>query len=359
MTKRMAVAATALLTVLLAGCCGSMAGLSDKSRAGENQYFADIIAYGGTDYSVYSAPGLVTLPFAHERFAILDGTVYYTAAREMRERQTGEKAEAAAVGAEAAAVGAGEAAVGAEAAAAEMAAILAGGMDGSGAREIAGDLADPENPQILIGDGRLVYGFQNGDFKGLASVDLKDQTRRQLAVKYQDGLRLLGIDGDRLYIRQMAEAAGQGRDGQGNFFCESMPVQEVIWYDLGTTESRDVVSFPGENSVDGVSGLSMADGVLYYWQQERMEEGAAQKRFRFCSLKDHTYVNYPVFGDGGAYAVSEGRVYFVDNGAVFSYPLGTEEDWGRVEGVYGNRVYQPGNSGSSPSCRRRRGGWTE
>ena len=191
----------------------------------------------------------------------------------------------------------------------------------------------------------MVYGFQNGDFKGLASVDLKDQTRRQLAVKYQDGLRLLGIDGDRLYIRQMAEAAGQGRDGQGNFFCESMPVQKVIWYDLGTTESRDVVSFPGENSVDGVSGLSMADGVLYYWQQERMEEGAAQKRFRFCSLKDHTYVNYPVLGDGGAYAVSEGRVYFVDNGAVFSYPLGTEEDWGRAEEVYGNRVYQPGNDG--------------
>ena len=111
------------------------------------------------------------------------------------------------------------------------------------------NLADPENPQILIGGGRLVYGFQNGDFKGLASVDLKNQTRRQLAVKYQDGLRLLGIDGDCLYIRQMAEAAGQGRDGQGNFFCESMPVQEVIWYDLGTTESRDVVSFPGENSV--------------------------------------------------------------------------------------------------------------
>lgn len=92
-----------------------------------------------------------------------------------------------------------------------------------------------------------------------------------------------------------------------------------------------------------------------------MEEGAAQKRFRFCSLKDHTYVNYPVLGDGGAYAVSEGRVYFVDNGAVFSYPLGTEEDWGRRKFMETGCISRGmlGNSGSSPSCRRRRGGWTE
>ena len=107
MTKRMAVAATALLAALLAGGCGFMAGLSDKGRAGENQYFADIVASGKTVYSVYSAPGLVTLPFAHERFVILDGTVYYTAAREPQGRQTAEKAGEAAVGAETAGAGRG------------------------------------------------------------------------------------------------------------------------------------------------------------------------------------------------------------------------------------------------------------
>ena len=220
-----------------------------------------------------------------------------------------------------------------------MAAICASRMDGSGAREIAGDLADPEEAQILIGNGWLVYGFENGDFRGLASVNLKDQTRRQLAVKYRDGLRLLGIDGDSLYIRQMGEVSGQGRDEQGNFFSESAPIQEVIRYDLGTTESQDVVSFSGEDSADGVRGLTVADGILYYWQRE------AQGRFRFCSLKDKTYVNYPVFGDSGPYAVSEGRVYFADDGAVFSYPLGTEEDWGHVEEIYGNRVFRPEKAG--------------
>lgn len=328
-TAASASAMAVLVAVVVAGCGGKW-GLTGDSRAGENragescvgesQHFAEIVPCGETDYSVYRAPGLETLPFVQERFAILDGTVYYIAPNEQQvgEETAGGTAPGTAPG---------------------TAAICASRVDGSGVREIAGDLADPEDAQILIGDSWLVYGFENGDFRGLASVNLKDQTRRQLAVKYRDGLRLLGIDGDSLYIRQMGEVSGQGRDEQGNFFGESAPVQEVIRYDLGTTESQDVVSFSGEDSADGVRGLTMADGILYYWQRE------AQGRFRFCSLKDKVYVNYPVFGDSGPYAVSEGRVYFADDGAVFSYPLGTEEDWGQAEEIYGNRVFRPEKAG--------------
>lgn len=344
-TAASASAMAVLAAVVVAGCGGKW-GLTGDSRAGENragescvgesQHFAEIVPCGETDYSVYRAPGLETLPFVQERFAILDGTVYYIVPNE---QQVGEETAGGTAPGTAAGTAPGTAAGTAPGTVPGTAAICASRMDGSGAREIAGDLADPEEAQILIGNGWLVYGFENGDFRGLASVNLKDQTRRQLAVKYRDGLRLLGIDGDSLYIRQMGEVSGQGRDEQGNFFSESAPIQEVIRYDLGTTESQDVVSFSGEDSADGVRGLTVADGILYYWQRE------AQGRFRFCSLKDKTYVNYPVFGDSGPYAVSEGRVYFADDGAVFSYPLGTEEDWGHVEEIYGNRVFRPEKAG--------------
>ena len=84
-TAASASAMAVLVAVVVAGCGGKW-GMTGDSRAGENragescvgesQHFAEIVPCGETDYSVYRATGLETLPFVQERFAILDGTVY-------------------------------------------------------------------------------------------------------------------------------------------------------------------------------------------------------------------------------------------------------------------------------------------
>lgn len=300
-------AAVILAAFLLTGCQGKPDdSLVPYDWEKDTRYFAEIVPYKGKDYGLLPGQGLETLPFEHGRFTIYQDMVYYILPDD------------------------------------PQTSIYACKLDGSEQKVLAADYKVSGNSRIMIAGNYLFYEFQNGDFLGLAYIDLSDGIRREIHLAYSDSLEMQGVYDGYLYYSQILTAEGMGKDERGDYVFSSSEQTEISRYHLKTTESEKLVMIPATKITRGGSRIQMAGDRIYYWELQG-KDGAdpAVGEYQLCSYKDRTYVKYPVYSPGVAYVIHDGWVYYADGGMVCRYPLGEEPDWGEGEDVYGNKVYHP------------------